>query len=205
MAVTNQIDDKIYDNKEGLTSLRNNLLRSGLNNIDWPANKSAKIVVLGLSGAGKSTLIEFLQKGTTENQKRKPTLAFSFHQCDFGKVKAVFVDVPGQESYWTNWASYMKGADGVIFVIDATKLSDIAKAYSVYLKTMKNSMNIPVAILANKQDVRGALSSDSISRMMSIYNDSVITQSFDTIAITGKGLYDALIWLLQISNSKFTN
>lgn len=205
MAVTNQIDDKIYDNKEGLTSLRNNLLRSGLNNIDWPANKSAKIVVLGLTGSGKSTLIEFLQKGTIENQKRKPTLAFSFHQCDFGKIKAVFVDVPGQESYWRNWPSYMKGADGVIFVIDATKLSDIAKAYSVYLKTMKNSMNIPVAILANKQDVRGALSSDSISRMMSIYNDSVITQSFDTIAITGKGLYDALIWLLQISNSKFTN
>jgi small GTP-binding protein len=197
------MNQAIHDNKRNLTNLRSTLLRSGLNNLDWPANKSAKIVVLGLTGAGKSTLIEFLQKGSVETQKRRPTLAFSFHQCDFGKIKAVFVDVPGQESYWTNWASYMKGADGVIFVIDGTKLSDIAKAYSVYLKTMQSSQHVPVAILANKQDLTGALSADSISRMMSIYNGSMITKSFDTIAITGDGLHDALVWLLQTSNSKF--
>ncbi len=205
--ILNQTPLSVLDNtNNNLNNLRANLLRSGLNNLDWPKNKSAKIVVLGLSGAGKTTLIEFLQKGAIENnKKRRPTIAFSFHQCDFGKLKAIFVDVPGQEIYWTNWKSYMKGADGVIFVIDATKLSDVAKAYSVYLKTMKSSESIPVAVLANKQDVKGSLSSDSISSMMMLSHNSMITKSFDTIALTGKGLYDAVLWLLQTSNNRFKN
>lgn len=207
MATTlNQTPLSVLDNtNSNLNNLRANLLRSGLNNLDWPKNKSAKIVVLGLSGAGKTTLIEFLQKGAIENNKRRPTISFSFHQCDFGKLKAIFVDVPGQELYWANWKSYMKGADGVIFMIDATKLSDVAKAYSVYLKTMKSSESVPVAILANKQDVKGSLSSDSISSMMMLGNNSMITKSFDTIALTGKGLHDALVWLLKTSNNRFKN
>ena len=202
-AITNQISSSVFDNTDNLNNLRANLIRSGLNNLNWPKNKSAKIVVLGLTGAGKTTLIEFMQKGAVQNnKKRRPTLAFSFHQCDFGKLKAIFVDVPGQEAYWANWKSYMKGADGVIFVIDSTKLSDIAKAYAVYLRTMKSSEHVPVAILANKQDVRGSLSSDSILSMMSIYNDSMIVKSFDTIALSGKGIFPALLWLLEVAKEK---
>ncbi|MHA2101308.1 MAG: ADP-ribosylation factor-like protein, partial [Candidatus Kariarchaeaceae archaeon] len=196
-ATENQIQMATFDNSSNLNNLRANLLRSGLNNIDWPVNKPAKIVVLGLTGAGKSTIIEFFQKGDVQDKKRKPTLAFSFNQCDFGKIKAVFVDVPGQESYWANWASYLKGADGVLFVIDATKLSDVSKAYSVYLKTMSSNGKIPVAILANKQDIKSAISGDMVTRMMSVSSDSRETKAFDTIALTGNGLFAAIIWLLD--------
>ena len=113
-------------------------LKTRLNDLDWPENKPAKIVVLGLTGSGKSTLIEFFQNGSIVQGRRRPTLAFSFHRCNYGKFKAIFVDVPGQQSYWSKWTSYMKGADGVIFVMDSTKTSDITQASDTYKRTMQS-------------------------------------------------------------------
>ncbi|MHA2031211.1 MAG: ADP-ribosylation factor-like protein, partial [Candidatus Kariarchaeaceae archaeon] len=62
---------------------------------------------------------------------------------------------------------------------------------------------IPVAILANKQDIKSAISGDMVTRMMSVSSDSRETKAFDTIALTGNGLFAAIIWLLDSSSKRF--
>ena len=174
-----------------------NELRSRLNNIDWPQNKPAKIVVLGLNGSGKSTLIDFLLNGSITDMRRRPTLSFSFNRCNYGDFKAIFVDVPGQVNYWSKWASYMKGADAVIFVVDSTKGSDTAQASEIFKRTMQGVEKIPAAFLANKQDLGNSLTGNEIRRMMDIASDERETRFFESIAISGNGITQSLTWLLE--------
>ena len=66
-----QLQISIPDTSDQLNDMRANLLQSGLNTIDWPINKTANIVVLGLSGAGKSTLIEFIRVLMTDYPQQR--------------------------------------------------------------------------------------------------------------------------------------
>lgn len=194
---TIQSDLLVGDKESTTNSIWLTELRSRLSTIEWPQNKPAKIVVLGLNGSGKSTLIDFLLNGSITVGKRRPTLTFSFNRCNYGDLKAIFVDVPGQLNFWSKWASYMKGADGVIFVIDSTKGSDIAQAADIYKRTMQGVEKIPAAFLANKQDLGNSLTGNEIRRMMAIEPGDRETRFFETIAISGNGITQSLVWLLQ--------
>ncbi|MHA2251889.1 MAG: ADP-ribosylation factor-like protein [Candidatus Kariarchaeaceae archaeon] len=180
-----------------IKDVRATLLRSGLKSINWPEGRKAKILVVGLSGAGKSTLIEFLDQGSVSSIKRTPTLAFSFHKINFGRLEIILIDVPGQQAYWKQWQKYLKDLDGMIFVVDSTQFKSIVTVGQLFHQTMVyETSNVPVLFLANKQDLESALSADAIMRLLSFQDLQRVTKAFDVSVLSGTGVYDAFKWLI---------
>ncbi len=200
MNIENDTDDLQIKN------VRATLLRSGLNSINWPEGRKARILVIGLSGAGKTTLIEFLDKGSIETVSRKPTLAFTFYKINYGRLDIILIDVPGQQAYWRQWQNYLHNLDGIIFVVDATQFKSIATINKLFHQTMVyEESNVPVLFLANKQDLENALSADAIERLLAFGQLQRAIKAFDVSAISGIGVYDAFVWLLLEARSKIKN
>ena len=116
---------KDHQIRDSILSTRANLLKIVMNNRKLEETENAKILVVGLSGAGKSTLMEFIEKGAVIETTRRPTLAFTRHFIDFGKLKLVFIDAPGQQAYWNDWSKYADAADGILFMIDSSNFRDV--------------------------------------------------------------------------------
>ena len=90
-----------------------------------------------------------------------------------------------------------------MFVIDSTDKDrlDIVKQELFLLINEEDLRGVPIAILANKQDIEGALSDIEISESLEL---SEIKNNqwaiFKTIAKTGVGLDNAFKWLIGILN-----
>ena len=95
--------------------------------------------------------------------------------------------------------------NAIVFVIDSTDKErlDIAKQELFFLIKEEDLKGVPIAILANKQDLEGALSDIEISEMLGL-SDIKTNQwaIFKTVAKTGVGLDNAFKWLTGILSSE---
>ena len=96
---------------------------------------------------------------------------------------------------------YYPKTNAVVFVIDSSDKEriDIAKQELFLLLQEDELKGVPIAILANKQDIDGVLSDIEISEKMGLSEIKNRQWAiFKTIAKTGKGLDDAFKWLTGI-------
>ena len=114
-------------------------------------------------------------------------------------------DLGGQSEIRPYWKCYYPKTNAIVFVIDSSDKEriDISKQELFLLLQEDELMGVPIAILANKQDIDGALSDIEISDLMGL-SDIKNRQwaIFKTIAKTGKGLDDAFKWLTGILKEK---
>ncbi len=81
-----------------------------------------------------------------------------------------FWDVGGQEKLRPLWKSYTRGTDGIMFVVDSLDTERMEEAKTELYKIARSSENqgVPVLIIANKQDLRRALSLSQIETMLAL-------------------------------------
>ncbi|XP_043330095.1 ADP-ribosylation factor-like protein 14 [Cervus canadensis] len=143
--------------------------KMGLLNSKKPKAKQARILLLGLESAGKSTLLYKLKLDT--DIVTMPTVGFNVEMLELAKGVSLTVwDVGGQEKMRTMWDLYCENTDGLVYVVDSTdtqRLEDSRQAFEHILKN-EHIKNVPVVLLANKQDVPGALSAKDITRMFKV-------------------------------------
>ena len=104
-------------------------------------------------------------------------------------------------SYWKN---YFEVTDALIFVVDSLDTDRLLLAQKELLSLLKEErlLGIPVLILANKQDLDGALDVEGIRqtlRLDEIYSHWNIVPSS---AVTGQGLREGLQWLVKDVSSR---
>ena len=112
-------------------------------------------------------------------------------------------DLGGQSEFRPYWKCYYEKTNAIVFVIDSTDKErlDIAKQELFLLIKEEELQGVPIAILANKQDIEGALSDIEISEMMGLSDIKNRPWAiFKTIAKTGIGLDNAFKWLAGILN-----
>nr|XP_004652437.1 ADP-ribosylation factor-like protein 14 [Jaculus jaculus] len=131
--------------------------------------KQAHVLLLGLDSAGKSTLLYKLK--LAENVCTMPTIGFNVEMIHLeGDLPLTVWDVGGQEKMRAAWGCYCEDADGLLYVVDSTdqqRLEDSRKEFKHILQN-EHIRNVPVVVLANKQDVPGALSAEDITRMFRV-------------------------------------
>ncbi|XP_012382133.1 ADP-ribosylation factor-like protein 14 [Dasypus novemcinctus] len=157
--------------------------------------KEAQILLLGLDSAGKSTLLYKLKldKDTTTT----PTIGFNVEMIELEKSLLLTVwDVGGQEKMRTVWGCYCENTDGLLYVVDSTDKQRLEKSRRAFEHILKNEhiKNIPVVLLANKQDKPGALTAEDITRLFKL-NKLCSDRNWyvqPCSAITGKGLTEGL-------------
>ena len=103
-------------------------------------------------------------------------------------------DVGGQDKLRPLWRSYTRCTDGIIFVVDSTKADRLEEAKLELLKICKNTQKqsqIPLLILANKQDLPVAIDADKIEVLLGLreLGPQVAWHLQPTCAVTGKLSY----------------
>ena len=126
------------------------------------------IALVAHSGAGKTSLAEAMlyDSGTIkrfgrvedgnsamdfepEELKRMSSISSGFHQFDWKKHTANFIDTPGDQNFFSDTLSCLQAADGVVVVIDAV---DGIKVQPEQAWDYAAEFNQPCVIFINKLD-----------------------------------------------------
>ncbi|XP_063704215.1 ADP-ribosylation factor-like protein 4C isoform X2 [Culicoides brevitarsis] len=129
--------------------------------------------MLGLDSAGKTTVLYRLKFDQYLNTV--PTIGFNCEKVrGVGKAKGVSFlvwDVGGQEKLRPLWRSYTRCTDGIVFVVDSVDTERIEEAKMELMRTAKcpENIGVPVLVLANKQDLPGALDPKEIEKLLGLH------------------------------------
>ena len=99
--------------------------------------------------------------------------------------------VGGQEKIRPLWRSYTQATDGIIFVLDSADYNMLDEARMELHRTLKyqDNINIPLLILANKQDLAAALREEDIIEVLELRKLKSSLWCVElTCGITGEGL-----------------
>ncbi|PTD94838.1 hypothetical protein C9439_00400 [archaeon SCG-AAA382B04] len=154
-----------------------------------------KVLVTGPFNSGKSSFIKSLSNNSIAVDRLGTTISL-----DHGRVKKnhLFADVfgtPGQRRFDPILKKLGKKAMGVFLVVDSTRPEQFVRAEKMLEKIKK--VNLPYIVVANKQDMDGALSAEEIRESMELDEDVPVAP---TIAISEKGVqktFDRLIEMIM--------
>jgi signal recognition particle receptor subunit beta len=177
--------------------------------INWQLRElNLKIVYYGPALSGKTTNLEQIHARVDPSKRSEllslkthedRTLYFDFMQLELGKIRSLtpkihLYTVPGQSYYEASRKLVLRGADGVVFVVDSAAdridanlraWDDMQNHLSSYTPPMTCT---PIVIQFNKQDLPNALS-DSVLRSVMHINGLPICSA---IARNGVGVFDTL-------------
>lgn len=144
-------------------------LEMGLSSSKNPKVQQAQILLLGLDSAGKSTILYKLK--LAKDIVTMPTVGFNVEMLELGKSLSFTVwDVGGQEKMRAMWGCYCEHAHGLVYVVDSTDQQRLEASRREFEHILKNEhmKNVPVVLLANKQDKLGALTAEDITRLFKV-------------------------------------
>ncbi|XP_012539375.1 ADP-ribosylation factor-like protein 13B [Monomorium pharaonis] len=119
--------------------------------------KTIVLLIAGLDNAGKSTILNHISGDSDRNVL--PTIGFRTISL---KHKSYFVkiyDLGGSSQIRGLWPKYYIDIHGLIYVVDACDISRLAENKVVFneLITHEHISTKPILLLANKQDLNGAI------------------------------------------------
>ncbi len=141
-----------------------------------------KILVVGPYHAGKSTLIKKLSQRPINVDRLGTTVALDHGWVERNGFAVDMFGTPGQQRFDWILNVLSKSVIGIFLVIDSTK-PNYKRARQI-LETVKHK-DIPVLVLANKQDVKGAVKPKEIEKELGF-------PTIGTVALKGKGCDKAL-------------
>ena len=142
-----------------------------------------KILVTGPFHAGKSSTIKALSQKPVSIDRMGTTIALDHGWVERKGMAVDLFGTPGQERF--DWTLNMLSRSilGIFLVVDSTKPETFSRAKQMLSKI--KAKDIPVVILANKQDIKGALPPKKIEKELGF-------PAVGTVAIKKKGMDEAL-------------
>ncbi|MFW9908610.1 MAG: ADP-ribosylation factor-like protein [Candidatus Thorarchaeota archaeon] len=126
-----------------------------------------KIALVGEGGVGKTTTLHLLM-GKSPPKQYIPTIALGMETIEnihFANYSLVIWDFAGQERFRRLWKFYFKGADMVFLLTDST-LRNVLLSKEMFQMIRRDAPNVPIVVIANKQDKPNALDSSIIERIV---------------------------------------
>ncbi|OCT80828.1 ADP-ribosylation factor-like protein 14 [Xenopus laevis] len=167
----------------------------GLSGSSHSKVKQARILILGLDDAGKSTVLykfKFKEPFITI-----PTVGFNVEMIHTEKhLQLTMWDVGGQQKLRSFWCHYFENTDGLVYVVDSNDSKHLNESKKEFQHVLQNELikNVPVVLLANKQDLPGALNAEEITRKFNMkrYCSDRDWYVQPCCALTGQGLAEGL-------------
>ncbi|UCE11326.1 MAG: GTP-binding protein [Candidatus Thorarchaeota archaeon] len=126
-----------------------------------------KIALVGEGGVGKTTTLHLLM-GEQPPTQYIPTVALDMQVIEnihFANYSLVIWDFAGQERFRKLWKLYFKGADIVFLLTDST-LRNVILSKDMFTMIRRDAANIPIVVIANKQDLPNALDPSIIEKII---------------------------------------
>jgi len=132
--------------------------------------REMRVLMVGLDNAGKTTAVRRLKDGGGDGQGISPTLGFSICSLSRRGRKLNVWDVGGQRSLRPYWRNYFERTDGVVWVVDSSDLARLrdARRELESLLGEERLAGATLLVLANKQDVAGALGLAAVSAALGL-------------------------------------
>jgi len=147
-----------------------------------------KIVFIGSPGVGKTTLIKLLSGEDNLAGRYIPTLVTDVRKMTEvltinGEFDVFVWDIPGQAVFKELWKLYLKDTDLIVLVTDSTS-EDLPRVQGlmeeIRQKYVGNNNQTMVIVIANKQDLPGALRPEEIEKVLGVktYGSVAIDKSY---------------------------
>ncbi|GLC39908.1 hypothetical protein PLESTB_000673500 [Pleodorina starrii] len=163
------------------------------------------VLILGVDKAGKTNVLERLKTIFTQSigldpGKILPTVGLNVGRIEAHKNNLVFWDLGGQSGLRSIWDKYYSEAHAIVYVVDAANRSrfDESRAALDRMLEHRELSGAPLLIMANKQDLEGAASSQDVGQAFGI--ERVEGRQFKVLpvsAYTGQGLKEGVEWLVE--------
>uniref|UniRef100_A0A3B3YRB4 ADP-ribosylation factor-like 13b n=1 Tax=Poecilia mexicana TaxID=48701 RepID=A0A3B3YRB4_9TELE len=170
-------------------------------------HRKVTLVMVGLDNAGKTAAVRGIQG---ENpQDVAPTVGFSKVDLKQGKFEVTIFDLGGGKRIRDIWKNYYSESHGVVFVVDSSDVQRIQETRETMAQVLQHPRiaGKPVLVLANKQDLEGALPEADIIENLSleklVNENKCLCQIEPCSAILGcgkkvdKSIKKGLTWLLS--------
>jgi len=156
----------------------------------------ARILVLGLDNAGKTTILYRMQVG--EVVSTIPTIGFNVETVTYKNIKFQVWDLGGQTSIRPYWRCYFPNTQAIIYVVDSSDVERIGTARAELHAILEEEelKDASVLVLANKQDLPGALDAAQVSEGLGL--SGVKTRQWSikaSSALKGEGIWEGMDWL----------
>jgi len=182
---------------------------AGASFINYSAREiNVKVVYYGPPGAGLHENLAYIYSRTNPEAKGKmialktegeTTEFFDFLPLALGEIRGFKVrfhlyTTPGRQDYEASRKLILKGADGVVFVADATRAQKAATLTS--WKGLQTNLaalgydwqKMPLVVQLNHRDRPDAMSADEIKEMLGVSTQP----TFEADSATGAGVFDSL-------------
>jgi small GTP-binding protein len=127
-----------------------------------------KVLVTGPHLSGKSALIRNLAKGNVINiQANGTTVGLDHGVAEAFGIPIRLFGTPGLARFKVLRRIISEGADGIFFVVDASKPDGDAEARYIWTEISDLLPNVPCIVAANKQDLRAARTPERIRNDLS--------------------------------------
>lgn len=161
--------------------------------------KEVRVLILGLDNAGKTTLLKRLNGEDTSEVS--PTLGFNIKTLEHRGFRLNMWDVGGQKSLRGYWRNYFESTDAIIWVVDSAdrrRMEDCHRELRSLICEEK-LLGTSLLVLANKQDLPGALPPDQIAEVLELSAiNNLHWKMVGCSAFTGmEGLLDGMDWMLD--------
>ncbi|CAH1257783.1 ARL10 [Branchiostoma lanceolatum] len=128
-----------------------------------------RIVVLGLDGVGKSSFLACIANQDCR-QAMKPTEGFNVMCIQTRQTSLNMWEIGGTENVRSYWANFLPNTEVLVFVVDSTDKARLPLAKEELHKVLAHPAlkAVPLLVLANKQDVAGAMSVEQVSSALNL-------------------------------------
>ncbi|MBC7252331.1 MAG: ATP/GTP-binding protein [Anaerolineae bacterium] len=140
--------------------------------------RALKIVVTGPFGAGKTAFIQTISQIDVVSTERKithhapagkeeTTVALDYGRVTLGKTVLNLFGTPGQKRFDFMWEILSKEMDGFAVLVDSTEPKTFREAKRL-IKLFSRYNSVPYVVVANKQDLAGAVSPAELRRVLNL-------------------------------------
>ncbi|MCG3261090.1 MAG: GTP-binding protein, partial [Candidatus Heimdallarchaeota archaeon] len=147
------------------------------------------------------TLTKYLRYGEFVSDTI-PTIGQNIDSLEHEGWKITTIDVAGQQDFRFLWDAHYPGTNAVIFVIDAADIETLPEARDIFKQHVFNNpklQEVPVLILANKQDLQGAVEAPLLIQLLGLHLDmhDRTFAVFDSSILHGRGVVEAFGWIVN--------
>lgn len=164
--------------------------------------REVKLCIVGLDAAGKTTILHKMR--FDEVMPTAPTIGVNTEDITVRNVSIKVFDLAGQEKMRKVWRHYYSSIEGIIFVLDATRVDRIAEARDELMGLLANeeARAIPVLVFANKQDLPEAVRSAEMVELLGIAEHvnrkpMSLVRVQESSAVQDQGLLEGFEWIVD--------
>ena len=157
------------------------------------SDKESRILMLGLDNSGKTTALKKL--ANEDPSQITPTQGFNIKSVQTAGYKLNVWDIGGQKHIRPYWKNYYENTDAIIYIVDSSDKRRFDEAAEELEGLLKEELlqDVPVLVLANKQDLLNAATAAELMEELDLTDEKSRWITVESVsAKTGENLEEAM-------------